>query len=288
MQIVTDRGADLTPEQLSQLNFVHYAPMRLTLDGKTYSSGVDITEDEFYRLMDESPNFPTTSQATAGDIAAMYREIAAQGEEILSIHISSGLSGTMQSAKAAAEMVPEAKVTFWDTLTLSCPEGWQVQAAAQAILAGWPLERITALLKQVRARTVGMFTLNTLKYLIHGGRISHLKGLLASILQIRPVITVEQVEGKYQTLAQERTIKRALQTMAEKLLVSFPEGSALRVQLLHARNLEAVEQLREFVSARFVCTFEPVARVSPILGAHAGPSLVGLSAGPLDLYQQIG
>ncbi|RPJ37858.1 MAG: DegV family protein, partial [Chloroflexi bacterium] len=141
MQIVTDRGSDLTSKQLEGLD-IHFVPMRLTLDGKSYSSGEDLSAEEFYDLLEKTEGFPTTSQATAGDFAQIYRQAAQNDPDILSIHISSGLSGTMDSARAGADMVPEAKVTFWDTKTLSCPEAWQVEAAARALKAGWSLDRI--------------------------------------------------------------------------------------------------------------------------------------------------
>jgi len=161
MKIVTDRGTDLSAEQAAGLE-IHYAPMRLTLDGKTYSSGEDITAEQFYELMGRSDGFPTTSQATAGDFARIYSDLAKQDPDILSIHISGGLSGTLDSARAGAEMVPEARVTFWDTKWLGCPEGWQVEIAARGVKAGLTLEQILARLELVRSQTVAMFTLDTL------------------------------------------------------------------------------------------------------------------------------
>jgi DegV family protein with EDD domain len=281
MQIVTDRGCDIAPEQLDGLD-IHYAPMKLTLDGVTYSSGIDVKPEEFYDLLSRTEGFPTTSQPSAGDFAAMYRELATKDADILSIHISSGLSGTLDSARAGAAMVPEARVCFWDTKTLSCPEAWQVLAAARAVRDGLSLERIYAMLEQLRKDTIALFTLDTLKYLIHGGRISHLKGLLASVLHIRPVIGVEPVLGKYITMGQERTMKNALRKMAEVVAAVYPEGSAMRFQLMHGKNLETVAQLREILEGFFRCEWLPVMAVAPILGAHTGGSVVGLCAGPVE------
>ena len=283
MKIVTDRGSDFSPEQLAGLE-IHFAPMRLVLDGQTYSSGVDITPKRFYELMAESGGFPSTSQASAGDFVEMYRALAKEDPEILSIHISSGLSGTLDSARSAAEMVPEAKVTFWDTKWLSCSEGWQVEAAARALLAGWPMEKVFRRMEELRSKTVSMFTLDTLKYLIHGGRISHIKGLLASLLHIRPVITVDSVTGKYVQLAQERTMKRAVQKMVDLLGQTYAAGSELRVQIMHGMNPEMVSYLRESLEAAFHCRWLPTISVAPILGAHTGASVVALCAAPVELF----
>ncbi len=285
MQIVTDRGCDISQEQLEGLD-IHFAPMRLTLDGKTYSSGEDLSSAEFYDLLEKTEGMPVTSQATTGDFAALYRKLAEKDPDILSIHISSGLSGTLQSAIAGAQMVPEARVTHWDTMTLSCPQAWQVELAARAVKKGWSKDAILAMLARIRSITEGIFTVEDLKYLIHGGRISHITGLLASLLRIRPVIAVGKEDGKYYTLAKERTTRHALQKIAESLLKFYPEGAPLRVQLLHGKNQPAVDILKAEVEKRFTCHWLPTTNVGPILGAHTGGSLVGLSVAPEQWINQ--
>jgi DegV family protein with EDD domain len=287
MQILTDRACDLSAEQLNGLR-LNFVPMRLTLDGKSYSSGEDLTSTEFYELLEKTDGFPTTSQPSAGDFAELYRAMAKTDPDILSIHISSGLSGTLNSARAAAQMVPEANVTFWDTKTLSCPEAWQVEFTARALQQGWALERIFRHLETIQQKCEGMYTLDTLKYLIHGGRISHMKGLLASVLKIRPVIGVDKENGKYFTMGQERTMKRALQKIVDLIAGMYPEGMQLRLQLLHGKNPESLEILRELLTERFQnILWTPTATVGPILGAHTGAGLVGLGVGPADLFKEM-
>lgn len=286
MQIVTDRAADMASAQLQGLN-LHYVPMHLTLDGKTYASGEDLTSEAFYDLLEQTEGYPITSQPAAGDFAELYRKLAKTDPDILSIHISSGLSGTLNSAKAGAEMVPEARVTFWDSWTLSCPFAWQVEAAGRLLSAGWPLEKIFKKLELISLNCEGMYTLDTLKYLIHGGRISHLKGLLASVLQLRPIIGVAKADGKYYSLGQERTIKRAIQKIPDIVAEKFKEGAELRVQLLHGKNPEGLALLKERMAARFKCQWTPTVSVCPILGAHTGGGLIGLSVGPLEIFKDI-
>jgi DegV family protein with EDD domain len=286
MQIVTDRACDLSAEQLKGLK-INYVPMRLTLDGKSYTSGEDLSSEAFYDLLEKSDDFPTTSQPSAGEFAELYRRLAQEDPEILSIHISSGLSGTLSSAQAAAEMVPEAKVTFWDTKTLSCPEAWQVEAAARYLIAGWSLDKIFPKLEEIGKNSEGMFTLDTLKYLIHGGRISHLKGLVASVLQLRPVIAVDKEQGKYYSRAQERTIKRAIHKIADIVTEIYSEGSDLRVQLIHGKNPDGLAILRERMTEKFNCHWTPTVAVGPILGAHTGAGLIGLAVGPVNIFKDI-
>jgi DegV family protein with EDD domain len=286
MQIITDNAMDISPEQAPGVKWI-MAPLRLTLDGKTYRSGVDIQPAEFYRLLGATEGFPTTSLPSAGEFAELYREAAKQDPDILSIHISSGLSGTLDSARAGAAMVPEARVTFFDSLTLSAPLGWQVEAALHALQAGWPLKDILEMLAVIREKAHGIFTLPILKYLIHGGRISHMAGLVASVLNIKPIIMVDKVTGKYVSMGQEITFKRAIHKVAESVTRWVPEGGALRVQLLHGNNLEATEILRQRLEQLFACKFLPTITVAPVLGAHTGPGLVGMAFGPNDVWKDI-
>lgn len=286
MQIVSDRGMDLSHEQAKDLD-IHLVPLTLTLDGKSYRSGEDIQPEEFYRLLAATENFPTTSQPSAGDFAQLYRKLAATDPDILSIHISSGLSGTLNAAQAGAVMVPEARVTFVDTKTLSGAEGWQVEAAARAIKAGWSKEKILALVESVRAATDTIFTLGELKYLIHGGRISHLKGLMAQVLNVKPLIGVEKTEGKYATLAQTRTLEKAIQKIPEHIATLYAEGTSLRAQVMHAFNPTGAALLREKMDALFKCHWLPLGAIAPVLGAHTGPSLVGVAYAPTAQYPEL-
>jgi DegV family protein with EDD domain len=288
MQIVTDSGTDLglPPEQMAELD-IHIVPLVVTLDGKSYREDVDIHPDEFYRLLAATDSLPITSQPSAGVFAETYRQLAATDPDILSIHMTSGLSGTFNSAKAGAELVPEANVTHVDTKTLSAAAGWQVEAAARAAKAGWPKERILALMERISAASDSLYTLKELKYLIHGGRISHMKGLIASVLNIKPLIGVEKVNGTYVQLSQVRTFKRAVKGLVDLMAKQHAPGSALRVQVLYSHNPEGAAMLRELVDQRFDCTWQPVGPMSLVLGAHTGPSMVGVGYAPLAAFADV-
>jgi DegV family protein with EDD domain len=181
----------------------------------------------------------------------------------------------------------EANIAFFDTMTLSGAEGWQVEAAARAAQAGWPLERILSLLEQVREHTETLFTLPELKYLIHGGRISHIKGLLASVLNIKPVIGVSKEDGRYYQRAQQRTLKRAIRKIVGLIAEDVGEGIPLRVQVMHANNPGDAKTLRDLIDDRFECTWLPVGSIAPVLGAHTGPGLVGVVYAPLEKYPDL-
>jgi DegV family protein with EDD domain len=288
MQIVTDSGTDVnfTPREAEEYR-VHIVPLNVTLDGFTYHDGVDISPKEFYHRLAGSKGMPITSQPSAGEFAELYRLLAADDPDILSIHMTSGLSGTYQSAVAGAAMVPEARVTHVDTKTLSAPAGWQVEAAARANKAGWPLGKILELMRRIGEASESIYTLDELKYLIHGGRISHMKGLIASLINIKPLIGVEKEGGTYVQLGQVRTFKGALKGLVDQILRKHEEGSRLRVQVLYADNPESGSLLREQIDQIFQCTWLPLGPMSLVLGAHTGPSMVGVGFADQALFDTI-
>ena len=288
MQIVTDSGTDLwlPPEQAAELD-IHIVPLIVTLEGKSYREGIDIQPAEFYRLLAATDSLPITSQPSAGEFAEVYRRLAVTDPDILSIHITSGLSGTVNAAQAGAAMVPEANITIVDTKTLSAAAGWQVEAAAKALKAGWSKEQALALMERIGAASESLYTLKELKYLIHGGRISHMKGLIASVLNLKPLIGVEKVNGTYVQFGQARTFKRAVKGLVDLIGQQHAPGSALRVQVLHSYNPEGAAMLREQVDQRFDCTWLPVGPMSLVLGAHTGPTMVGVGYAPLATFADI-
>lgn len=285
MHIVTDGAADFSSAEHGLA--IHTVPVTFTLDGKTYRSGVDIQPDEFYHLLEETSSFPTTSQPAPGDFADQYRQLAQSDPDILSIHVSSGLSGTLNAARLGASMVPEANVTFFDTHTLSGAQGWHVEAAARAALAGWDLPRILSMLHHIGAATDTLYTLASLKYLIHGGRISHLRGLFGSLLDIKPIISVDKQQGIYAQRATGRSLRKTILTLADIIARQYTPGTELRVQVLHGHNEEGANALRERLDSIFRCTWLPTGSIAPVLGAHTGPGLVGIVYAPQALFDDL-
>lgn len=285
MKIVTDSGCDLTKEQCLELG-VTMLPLKVQLGEKTYLSGVDLTSEEFYDLLDQTEQMPLTSTPSVGEFADTYRKLAETDPEILSIHISSGLSGTYNAAEVAAQQV-DASITVLDTLTLSAGTGWQVEAAARAVKAGWGKAKILEMLKQIQAASDTYFTLPDLKYLIAGGRISHLKGLLASLLGIKPIIQVNKTDGKYYDIGKKRSFLKAIQEIPELILKKYGEGAAFRTQIVHATNPEGGEMLRDAMNKVFRCEWVADGLLGPALGAHTGRGMIGLVHAPLAEFPQL-
>jgi len=288
MKIVTDSGADLLfPQEVIDQIDVEIVPLTVTLDGKSYREDIDITTQDFYQILEKAKGLPTTSQPAAGEFAEVYRRLAQTDPDILSINISSGLSGTYSSALAGAEMATEANVINFDAKTLSAAVGWMVEAASRAIKAGWPKEKIVELITNIRESSESIYTLKELKYLINGGRISHMKGLIASLLNIKPIIGVEKEKGTYVQLGQERTFKNALKGLVKQMQKIHPPGSELRVQVLHSFNQEGADMLRELIDKSFKCSWMPTGTMSLVLGAHTGPSMVGVAFAPQKLFDDL-
>lgn len=283
MKIVTDSGFDLSPQQMQDFDLLTL-PLKLTLSGVSYRSGVDIQKEEFYDLLENTNDMPITSTPSPGEFLEIYQKAAEEDPDILSIHISSGLSGTYNSAMTAAAQMEDANITLVDTRSLSIEMGWQVEAAIRAVKAGWNLEKTLALINQVRELSEVVFTLPDLSYLIHGGRISHLKGLLASILGIKPLIGVDKADGKYYDRGKARTFKSAVLAIPKYITNKFSEGTPLRTQIGHAGNPEGAQQLHEAMDDKFQCEWLPDCSISPVLGAHTGRGLVGVAFAPMETF----
>jgi DegV family protein with EDD domain len=285
MKIVTDCAADMSAEELERLG-VTQAPLFIQFpEGEVNSA--DISADDFYnRLEAMRPAIPTTAQPSSGLFAELYRKLAREEEEILSIHISSGLSGTINSARDGGEQVKdEAQVSFWDTLTLSGGERFQVMAAALAAKANWSMQAVQERLGKIRERTEVIYTLDTLEYLARGGRIGRVKAMAGALLNLKPVIRVDE-DGKYTTVTTARTLGKSIQAIAEHLHQKYSK-TPVWVTVLHGRFAEKAEVLSNELQARLDVARLEVNRISPVLGVHTGPGIVGAAVLPMELMEDL-
>jgi DegV family protein with EDD domain len=285
MKIVTDCAADLPPEEREKLGIIE-APLYIQFpEGEVNSA--DITPDEFYdRLEAMRPQIPSTAQPSSGIFADIYNKLAETGKQILSIHVSSGLSGTINSARMGAEQIKDKAVQVIDSLTLSGGERFQVLAAALASKAGWAMENITDRLSKIRDNTEVIYTLETLEYLARGGRIGRVQALLGSVLKLKPVICVDHADGKYSTVGKGRTIPQAVEMIGDHLQQTYKE-KALWVSVLHGRFAEGAELLSKSLSARLNIKKLEILRISPVLGVHTGPGIVGAAVVPMELMEDL-
>lgn len=282
MKIVTDSGADLPVAEAKALG-ISVAPLFIQFpEGEIESSA--ISHDAFYdRLAAMRPLIPTTAQPSAGIFAELYRQLAEAGDEIFSVHISSGLSGTIQSARLGMQEVADTAVTLVDSLTLSGGQRFQVLAAAWAAKAGWTREAIVERLDQIRAKTEVIYTLETLEYLARGGRIGRVQALAGSLLRIKPVIKVDKADGKYSTVNKGRTLKQTMTSIVDYLVEQYGSETPLWVSVMHGKVPEKAEMMAEMIKSRLPVARLEVLRISPVLGVHTGPGIVGAAVMPMNL-----
>jgi DegV family protein with EDD domain len=285
MRIVTDNASDITNPMAQELGIIKI-PFGLTFMDKFYNNNADLPAIELYQLMENHPDqFPVTSLPPVGKFVEVFEKLVSEGQEILSIHMSSGLSGTYNTACMAAEIVrqkyQDAKIFLFDTRTLSVCEGWQVLAAQQMADLGKTYEEIKQHLEAFQHSIKFFYTLDSLKYLIKGGRISHLKGLLAMLMHIRPIITVGD-DGKYVEAGKFPTYNRALRGIVALIQQNYDTTRELRFQLVHGDNPSGVESLTALLREHFKCSFGPALQGDNAAGAHVGPSIVGVAVGYAD------
>jgi DegV family protein with EDD domain len=285
MKIVTDSAADLTPEEIRDLGIV-VAPLHIQFPDGSVSSE-EISRDDFYsRLKALWPIIPSTSQPSAGMFGELYHKLADLKEEVLSIHISSGLSGTLQSARLGAQDAMHHFVEHVDTLTLSGGQRFQVLAAALAARAGKSKAFILERLARIREATEVIYTLETLDYLAKGGRIGRVQALAGALLHIKPIIHVDRADGKYTTIGKERTLPKALNGIADYLAGKYA-STEVWVSVMHGQVQDQADALASLLRQKLNVSRWEILRISPVLGVHTGPGIVGAAVVPVHLMEDL-
>lgn len=269
--IVTDSTADLTPAQAESLG-VTVRPLSVVFGDKVYLDGIDIRPETFYSMLASSTTLPTTSQPSPGEFVEVYERLFAEGcDTIISIHLSAGLSGTSQAAKQAAEHLGK-DIRVVDSRSISVGVGVQVMAAAEAVKAGKSVDEVLEAIESSRRNHEVLFTLNTLEYLAKGGRIGKAKSLLGSLLNIKPIIKVD--DGVYVDAGKARSQKQALDQIVQ-LFSDLAQGRKVkRIAIAVGAATEAGLQLKDKLQAEF--GVDPAfSHVGPVVGVHTGPGTVG-------------
>jgi len=281
--LVTDSTANLTAEWTREHD-LDVVPVYIHFGNETSRDGVDMDTATFYRRLETSPSLPKTSQPSVGDFLDVYRRLAGEGSAIVSIHLARELSGTIASAEAArssllAEWPDAPPIHVVDCRGVSAAMALVVSAARRAIDAGRTADAVAQIARTLGSRTTILFTVDTLTYLQKGGRIGGAAALVGSLLQVRPVLNIQ--EGRVDVVERVRTTKRARQRLLE--IVSERVGTRpMRVAVAHAAVPEEAEATRRCLSERFDCRELFVVEFSPVVGAHCGPGTLGVAFYPAD------
>jgi DegV family protein with EDD domain len=275
IKIVTDSSACL-PADLVQQHDIHVIPLKVLFGDKAYREGIDLSNQEFYHMLAEAETLPTTSQPSAGEFFDLYSELSKDGHEIISIHISSKLSGTISSVQSAKEMLPEARITIVDSASTAMGLGLMVLTAARAAAEGKTTAEIVAAVEKMIPAMNVIFVVDTLKYLQKGGRIGGAAALVGTLLKIKPILCLK--DGRVEPLDKVRSKRKALARLLEVVEERVGPGTPVQVVVLHAQAPDEARELEQEVRARFNCTECYFTEVGPVLGTHTGPGLVGLVA----------
>jgi DegV family protein with EDD domain len=270
--IVTDSTADLPVEIVNKYN-INVIPLKILFGNKEYRDGIDLNPDEFYEKLKISMVLPTTSQPSPADFTQLYNSLLEQYTDIISIHLSSGLSSTVNSARLAGDQF-SGRVHVFDSKSISLGIGLLVTEAAKSIREGWKVPEILKKISLVRKNSELLFTLNTLEYLSKGGRIGKVSSLLGSVLNIKPIVRVNE-EGIYTPYNKTRTQKKALEAI-EKGLEKLANGRrAVNFAVAHGSAQEAADKLKTGLEKLFNMEASICTKVGPVIGVHTGPGTVG-------------
>lgn len=274
--IVTD-STSYIPADLVQKHNITVAPQVLIWDDKTYRDGIDIQSAEFFARLKTAKTMATTSQVSVADMQSIFQGLAEQDYEVLGIFISSKLSGTIQSATQARDLMGSAgeKITVMDSLSTAMALGFQVLSAARAAQDGASLKDCLALAEKARENTGLFFAVDTLEFLHRGGRIGGAQRFLGTLLNMKPILALE--DGKVEGLERIRTKTKAHERVLELIVEKTKGKSPIRLATLHANAPEDAKALLAKAEKELNPVESIFAGVSPVVANHAGPGTVGLA-----------
>jgi DegV family protein with EDD domain len=282
--IVTDSAASIPEAIIERLN-IHWVPYYIHRGEEVLRDLVTIRRDAFYKWLPTARELPKTASPGPGDYIQMYEELAQSGgvREIVSIHMTSKGSGAYQAALLAKQMVeekiPQLRVEVIDTLNVSMCQGWMVIEAARAALAGKSFGDIVNQVRTMMPVTRMIQTADTLKYLYMGGRIGRATHLVGSLLNIKPLIGMN--DGVIVPLGQARSRMKAYEAMVEMIEAAVGRTGKIKIAYVHAAAQEEAEKIKDLVEQRLTCVESLIAELSPALGVHTGPGTAGVCYYPV-------
>lgn len=271
IKIVTDSTADLSQEVIEKYD-IHVLPLSISVNGQTYLDRVDLQPDEFIEEMIKSEELPKTSQPAMGTFVEMYDKLGEDGSEVLSIHMTSGMSGTVATANSAASMT-DTKVTVVDSQFITHALAYQVVEAAKMANEGRSLEEILKRVDEVRKNTRLYVVVDTLENLVKGGRIGKGKAFIGSPLNIKPIASLE--DGVYNPVTKVRSQGQIVKTLA-KLFEEDTAGKVVKaVAIPHAKAIPLAENVKAAVEKVSGFAQSEIFFTTPIISTHTGPGAIG-------------
>lgn len=275
LQIVTDSLSDIPAETVQSLG-ITVVPLYVVFGEETFRDKVDISPDEFYGRLTDSKVFPRTSQPSPADFVAVYREAIQRGP-VLSLHGSSKVSGTYNSATIARTEIlnetPDAQIEVVDTQLVAMGQGNLVTEVAQRVQEGASSEEAASLARTMSVQTQTIFVLDTLEYLVRGGRIGRAQGFIGGLLNVKPLLQIR--DGEVHPLERVRTKRRAIERLLQIALAQ--RGNVESAVVATSTDLETAQTVSERLKEGLELPDVPVFRIGPVVGTYSGPGCVGIA-----------
>ncbi|MED1439347.1 DegV family protein [Aeribacillus composti] len=273
VRIVTDSTADLDKNILEEYN-IEVVPLTYTLNGVSYTDGIDFEPAEFIEKMMESAEIPKSSQPSPIHFKEVYDRLHAEGFQVLSIHMSGKLSGTVRAAQQGASLTG-GEVTVIDSNYISSALGFQVIEAAKMAKKGAMLDKIISHIEQVRKNTFLYVSVDTLEHLQKGGRIGKGKALLGSLLNIKPIASLQ--DGIFTPITKVRSHSQVVKFFMKQLIQDIKDRDLLRIGVAHANALDLALRLKEELLKITTADKIDICTTTPIISIHTGKGALGVS-----------
>ncbi len=278
VKVVTDTISSIPKDETEKYD-IEQVPLEIVFENKVYRDRIDISADEFYALLRQTGKLPTTSAPSPNVFLEAYRKVSRKAVDIFCITLSAKFSGTFNSAQLAVEIareaIPGVVIKVLDSGTAAAAEGLVALAAAKAASLGQSLSEVVDAAMSVMQRVHLFVALDTLNYLVKGGRIPRIAGAAASMLKVKPILTIK--DGEVHVVASARTSVGAMNRILKMMEERVVKGEPLHVAVMHADALEKAIALRDEIAVRFKCTGLFITEFTPVMGVHTGPGVVGVA-----------
>ncbi|MBY0097096.1 DegV family protein [Mesobacillus maritimus] len=270
--VVTDSTAYIPKELREKLN-IHMIPLSVIFGNESLREEIDVTAGEFYKKVKDS-ELPTTSQPPIGQFVELFETLAKEYDAVISVHLSSGISGTFQGAVSAGSMVEGIQVYPFDSETACMIQGFYALEAAELAGQGLSADEIIPRLNEMKESMRAYFMVDDLSHLQRGGRLSNAQAFIGSLLQVKPLLHF--VDKKIEPYEKVRTKKRALNRVSDLLGEDAANGGNYRASIIHANREEEANEWKAELEAKYPNVEFSIGYFGPVIGTHLGEGALGM------------